>query len=225
MIRNHTNLLFISIALLFTSACSSQPSSSNSDQIPVLPSSIESQTAAAPVLNDSAIELKHIRINHHKVECEGFWIEQCLQVQEEGNDEWQYLYEEIEGFDFVWGHEYELLVEVEQTLAIEGFADQLTTTYRLSQIISDIHHADESFVYSSRHPSTILTKQDDGSFALLDGKRVSCGVDDCLSIEAAIAQQQGVVLSLKHDANPAAPLVLEAVHCSSSLVSFANDCA
>lgn len=224
MSQNHTNLFPTLIALVFISACSSQPSSSAHDNKPVLTTSVSSQPSQAPILDDASVELKIIRINHHKAECEGYWVDQCLMVQNESDTEWSYLYEEIEGFSFVWGHAYELLVEVEQTPAIEGLADQSTTVYRLSQIISDIHHADESFVYSSRHPSTILTRQDDGTYALLDGQQIRCGIDDCLSIESAITQQQGITLSLKHDANPAQPLVLEAVLCSSSLASFASDC-
>jgi len=224
MNTNNINLLSTLIALVFISACSSQPSSSNTEDDTVLTTSVNPEPAQTLLLDDSSIELKHIRINHYKVECEGYWVDQCLQIQEQGDDQWLYFYEQIEGFDFVWGHEYELLVEVEQTPAIDELAHQSTTVYRLSQVLSDIHHANESFVYSSRHPSTILTKQDDGGYALLDGKKVSCGVDDCLSIESAIVQQQGLALSLKHDVNPAEPLVLEAILCSSSLVSFASDC-
>jgi len=224
MSQNTTNLFSIVIALVFISACSSQPSSSNHENEPVFTTGVSSQPSPVPVLHDSPVELKIIRINHHKAECEGYWVDQCLQYQEEGDTHWSYLYEEIEGFEFEWGHAYELLVEIEQTPAIEGLAHQSTTVYRLSQILSDTHHIDESFVYSSRYPSTILTKQKDGIFALLDGKQISCNFEDCKSIESAIEQQQGITLSLKHNANPAEPLMLEAVMCSSSLASFNDDC-
>jgi len=224
MSQKITSLVSFITALVFISACSSQPSSSNRENEPVLTTGVSSQPTQALIVDDSLVALKRIRINHYKVECEGYWVDQCLQYQEEGDSDWHYLYEKIEGFNFVWGHTYELLVEVERTPAVEGLADQLTTVYRLGQILSDTHHAEESFVYTSRHPSTVFTEQVDGTFTLLDGKQVSCGVDDCQSIESAMTQQQGITLSLRHDADPVKPLVLEAVLCSSSLASFASDC-
>jgi len=221
---NNANLFSSLIALVFISACSSQPSTNGGENKIVQTTSVNSEPAQVHVFDDSSVELKHISVNHHKVECEGYWVEQCLQVKEQGDEQWQYFYEEIEGFDFVWGHTYKLLVEVEQMPVIEGLAEQSTSVYRLAQVLNDTHHADESFVYTSRHPSTIFTEQDDGGFALLDGTQINCGTDGCQSIESAIEQLQGVTLSLKHDANPDQPLVLEAVLCVSSIESFSSDC-
>jgi len=55
---------------------------------------------------------KTIYVGPDLVDCVGVAPQQCLLIKENPDDEWSLFYDQIEGFDFEEGHEYELIVEV-----------------------------------------------------------------------------------------------------------------
>ena len=68
------------------------------------------------ILDDAVnadINIEFLRIKDHLVECEGFQVGHCLLVQKEGSDDWVYFYDQIEGFEYEWGNDYEILVQTE----------------------------------------------------------------------------------------------------------------
>ena len=62
----------------------------------------------------SALPVKTLFVADYLVECTGVAKQQCMLIKENTDDEWTYFYDQIEGFDFVEGYSYELLVEVHQ---------------------------------------------------------------------------------------------------------------
>jgi uncharacterized protein YraI/heat shock protein HslJ len=53
-------------------------------------------------------------VGPQRVPCEGEGPQECYQVKETPDDEWQLFYDEIEGFEWEFGYEYELLVNTYQ---------------------------------------------------------------------------------------------------------------
>jgi len=54
---------------------------------------------------------KTIYVGPSQVDCVGVAPQQCLLLKENPDDEWSLFYDQIEGFDFEEGYEYELIVE------------------------------------------------------------------------------------------------------------------
>ncbi len=75
-------------------------------------------------------------VNDQKVPCTGVAPMQCLQVRTDNNQPWQLFYTNIQGFEFVPGIRYELLVDVER---IENPPqDASALRYQLIKVIAEI---------------------------------------------------------------------------------------
>lgn len=49
-------------------------------------------------------------VQHYKVPCQGESVQLCYLVKTQGQNDWEYFYDEIQGFDYEWGHVYTLEV-------------------------------------------------------------------------------------------------------------------
>lgn len=49
-------------------------------------------------------------IQHYKVPCQGESIQMCYLVKTQGQADWEYSYDEIQGFEYEWGYVYTLKV-------------------------------------------------------------------------------------------------------------------
>ncbi len=157
------------------------------------------------------------------VECEGYQVQHCLLTQKEGSDEWTYFYDHIEGFDYQWGVDYEILVQVQEVDL--GLADFSNQQYTLLEVITETQHvSSDAFNYTTYKPHERITENADGQFSLLGNKAFTCTDQSCGALSSAIAQKQAALLSFQHNTDPAAPLVLDAVLCSDATNSFASSC-
>ena len=49
-------------------------------------------------------------VQHYKVPCQGESVQLCYLVKTQGQNDWEYFYDDIQGFDYEWGHVYTLEV-------------------------------------------------------------------------------------------------------------------
>lgn len=74
-------------------------------------------TAQAPDAPDApdagSGEERTIYVGPELVECTGVGPQMCMQIKESPEDDWQLFYDQIEGFDYEPGYDYELVVRVE----------------------------------------------------------------------------------------------------------------
>lgn len=73
-------------------------------------------------------------VNSERVPCVGVGPMMCLQVRESEDEEWQFFYSGIDGFTFVPGYTYELIVNV--TEVENPPADSSSLQYTLVQVVS-----------------------------------------------------------------------------------------
>jgi hypothetical protein len=73
-------------------------------------------------------------INSHLVDCVGVGPRMCMQVRENEQDEWEFFYDEIEGFTYEEGYLYAVLVEVVDVE--DPPADASSIEYTLIEILS-----------------------------------------------------------------------------------------
>ena len=59
---------------------------------------------------------KIIYINSQLVDCTGVAPMKCMQVREEGEAEWSYFYDGIEGFNYKAGNQYKLKIKTEDVV-------------------------------------------------------------------------------------------------------------
>lgn len=80
-------------------------------------------------------ERKRLWIKPDLVECEGVAPQMCMQVAESEDGEYEYFYDQIEGFDFVEGTSYVIDVTVQEIE--DPPADGSSIAYTLVEIIED----------------------------------------------------------------------------------------
>ena len=79
---------------------------------------------------------KTMYVNHQYVQCTGVAPQNCLQVKYNESDNWQYLYQPIEGFKFEPGNNYELVVNEKKLCKKKVPADGSRTKIKLVKIKS-----------------------------------------------------------------------------------------
>lgn len=234
MINFKIQLSLVLLAVVSLSACSSSPDSEKNDhQVVLFEDTVNLSSSDTPISaftlaesNSDEItsgQVEYLRVKHHQVECEGFQVSHCLLIQKEGSDDWVVFYDQIEGFDYEWGKEYEILVQVQDVDS--GLADASNQRYSLFEMISKINNvSNEAFLYTSYSANERISEIAPGQFSLLGNQDFTCTVDSCDNIRSSIAQNQSVLLSFQHSTNSREPLVLQAVLCSDSRASFTASC-
>lgn len=84
--------------------------------------------------NENSLQQKTIIVTSKKVDCEGFIPQECFLIKEQKEDNWQFLYNQIIGFNYEIGFEYVLLVSKEK---IENPPqDSSSIIYTLLEVVS-----------------------------------------------------------------------------------------
>lgn len=87
--------------------------------------------------NDEDLELqKTYFVASKKVDCTGVSAQKCFLVKENANDDWEYFYDSIIGFDYEEGFEYQILVSERNIENPPQDASSIETT--LIRIISKV---------------------------------------------------------------------------------------
>lgn len=83
---------------------------------------------------DMPVEEKTLFVGAERVECTGVGPQECYLVKETPDGEWTYFYDEINGFEWEAGFEYELRVAV--TTIADPPADASSLSYDLVEVVS-----------------------------------------------------------------------------------------
>lgn len=80
------------------------------------------------------MEIVTLFVGPEQVDCVGVAPQQCLQVRYAPNEDYQFFYSDIQGFDYEPGFDYELLV---QKIPVENPpADASSIEWRLVEVVS-----------------------------------------------------------------------------------------
>lgn len=173
--------------------------------------------------HESDADVKDIYLNHHKIECQGEALLLCMLSKSELNEDWQYFYDGIEGFNFEWGYTYKLRVKV--TEISNPPADGSSVEYSLLEVLKKekaLHT--ETFDYFTRYSSSTITKISENTYQILGEKTFNCSAPDCSSIDSLVAQESAILFEFTHQENPTEPLALSQIKCSTSLDAFDTSC-
>lgn len=90
--------------------------------------------ACTPTAGSEAADTLTMYVGPEKVECVGVAPQECLQIKFDADEAWQLLYQDIEGFTFEPGSEYELIVN---RINVENPpADASSIRYELVEIVN-----------------------------------------------------------------------------------------
>ena len=162
-------------------------------------------------------------LNHYKSECNSFELAMCLQSRINENDEWSYLNNPIEGFDYEWGYNYKVRVKIEEIDNPPEDASSLT--YTLLEIIEKIKEPTTTlFNVAVSRTNGLIEKESEKIYTIYNDKEIECIDADCETIDSLIAQDKAILFEVKHQTDTEGPLLLEQIKCSSSRDSFRDSC-
>ena len=207
-----SNIILALSGVLFLAACSDStaPVSDNDSIFP------PSESAADGIA-------QRVLIKHHKAECHGVNPQLCMLVRGSEQEDWTYFYDGIEGFDFTWGDNYELLISVHEVP--DPPADGSSLKYRLIRIVSKTPApAQSTFDFPSVYAPELIRRISENTFQLGFERIFSCTLADCQTIASLLDQQFSISLELKYAADPSAQLELAQIKCSDTEDSFRENC-
>ena len=212
MIFKELNTVVALCGAVVLAACSSS-STPVSDNNNVMQPSVPS--ADGPV--------QSLFVKHHKSECLGVGPQLCMLVRSTEQDEWGLFYDGIEGFEFEWGYNYELLISVHEVP--DPPADGSSREYRLIRTVSKkATPAESTFDFPSVYAPELIQKANDNTFRLGFEQLLSCTPTDCQTMASLLEQQFSIFFELKYSPDPTAPLQLAQIKCSDTEISFRENC-
>lgn len=123
-------LLIVLVLAIAISACG-DTARADTQTMPAIQPAVEAQ-AQAPALQEP--ETKSLYIGPKLEDCTGVGPQKCMMVKEDPDDDYQYFYQPIEGFEYEEGYEYEIVVTVEK---VENPpADGSSLKYSLVKIVN-----------------------------------------------------------------------------------------
>ncbi|EKB18447.1 DUF4377 domain-containing protein [Aeromonas veronii] len=84
----------------------------------------------------TATQGETLYINSQLVDCVGVGPMQCMQVRSDEQQPWTLFYQQIEGFQFEPGYQYQLTVSKEQLTNVP--ADASSLRYQLIKVVSKV---------------------------------------------------------------------------------------
>ena len=171
-------------------------------------------------------------INNHKVECKLYNAENstlCLQVKIKGDKNWFLLEkDEINGFNYDWGYDFELEVEVEDLL--EPPEDSSSKKYTHKKIIerssaSTVQTFDISISDTTTSSYIKKVSGKDNIYKIFDDKEISCLTDICAILDQLINEDKAILMELKHQSQASSePLDLVKIKCEETKEKFTEKC-
>ena len=170
-------------------------------------------------------------INNHKVECRlnnAANATLCLQAKIKDQQEWFLLREnEISGFSYSWGYDYELDVEVEDLVNPPEDASSKKYTFK-KEIQKSLVSTIEPFEISISHkPTASYIKTVSGksnTYKIFDDKELTCLTDICAELDQLITADKAILMELKHNSPASKPLELVKIKCSETRDKFVANC-
>jgi hypothetical protein len=161
-------------------------------------------------------------IKHHKAECEGFHVKLCYLVRSSTDQPWALMYDSIEGFDYQWGHHYQIHIYTQRKADRQPSDSE--DSYQLVNVV-------EQSQYQHGRQSNLAVRTEHGGvkwqsaqlFTLWGEVDIACEANQCAALQTSIEQNQTVNLQLNHNSILNIP-VLAQVTCADAPTAFSDTC-
>jgi hypothetical protein len=147
-----------------------------------------------------------VLVDHYKTPCVGEAPQLCLRVTELDETTYENFYDDIVGFDYQWGHRYEL--QVEASRIEDPPQDGPWLRYELIEVASDQFVGEDEHFQIELSSDYVSGDPASGTFRLLDERDVTCAEQSvCDAIDAAIDAGNPILVELGHPADPGEALI------------------
>ncbi len=148
----------------------------------------------ATAAKNSPNEMK-LKIAHYKVPCSGESVQLCFVIKKD-NGEKEFFYDQIEGFDYQWGYDYELTVE--KRIIKLPKADMSSNTYKLIKIIKkEKVSPGTEFELPVKFNDEVVVLSEKGSCNYFNEIRIQTGSYSC----AELAKAEAAIFKYGADSN------------------------
>ncbi len=156
--------------------------------------------------SDPEPEIVQYQVNHHLRTAQGFIPTLSLMVREQPDSDWGNLFQNIEGFDYQWGFNYQVaaLVTPIENPPQDGSNVQITLLEVLEKTPIAVGTTFDLLVKTGGTDYLIF---DRGVLSLLRQISIRCDGDDCDPIRNAVAQNNTVRATFEHIDNQSIRLV------------------
>ncbi len=171
-------------------------------------------------------------INNHKKECRLYNAANsslCIQAKIKGDDNWFLLEENsLNGFNYAWGYDYEIEVNIEELVNPPEDAPNKKYTYKKEIQKSTASTINNNFEISvstgiiKDHIKKVSSKEN--TYTLFDDKEITCLATVCFELDTLISTDKAVLLELKHQSPASEPLDLIKIKCNAPKDTFLKDC-
>ncbi len=157
-----------------------------------------------------------MRINHYMIPCEGEGSQLCMLAQigdAVGGDDWEYFYDQIEGFEtYRLGYIYELVIRTEKVKRPPQDASSIAYTLVKVQSKSRVK-PDTRFVLSLTSPAgaSYVTGNTQSGFALLDRIKIVCANNLCGQLAQQITSGKAIKGTFIHSDRSGDTIELQAL--------------
>ena len=138
---------------------------------------------AAKTSSKTPEKTETMTIQHYKVPCQGESVQLCYLVKTQGQADWEYSYDEIQGFDYEWGYVYTL--EVNKTTIDNPPQDGSSIAIKLVKVLKK-EAVTGSFELPLSMEGTVLLEKNSGDWTYFQAIPVL--VSDELTIKLDKAQ-------------------------------------
>jgi Domain of unknown function (DUF4377) len=164
--------------------------------------------------SDETVREESLQVASSKRTCQTLVEQLCFLTRSSSDQNWTFLYENLEGLAYEWGREYTLQVRITERPGpgpAAADAPTVTRTYRVIAVTSSsIVPNTTTFSLNVRSPTSSLSVDAGGAWSLL-GVRLACTTEVCQALQAAKAGFSPVLLRLDHRNLPTGPLHVTSV--------------
>ena len=171
-------------------------------------------------------EEKVIYINHAQGECRGmagYFL--CMLSKKSQSGAYSGEYHYIKGFEYEWGFNYKLLIEVETYPDNVGVSDSPSEKYKLlKQKDKKLEPVTTLFDISVSEPMWLTLQASGTEYSIYNDKTFTCNPTDCATIDSNITLDNAMLFEFTHNVDPTKPLNLVRIKCSAPAADFYDLC-
>lgn len=153
------------------------------------------------IMPPADVQTQTIALAPYRNFCTGVGPQLCYLATIDGEE--QFFYNEIEGFEYIWGTTYELRVRVEPVA--NPPADASSLRYILEEVIS-AEPVGPDFTFQLSLPPVTITNNNDGTFTILGEQTFTCEEAMCTEIAALLQGTDNIDLVVRFPEAAGEPL-------------------
>jgi hypothetical protein len=165
------------------------------------------QKTDSAAISNSIPQEKTLLIAPYKVPCYGSFPQFCMLVKYNEYDDFRYFYDNIEGFNYSWGHEYQLSVneyEIENPPQ-----DGPSVSTQLVSIISQVGVDSDTTYQLTVDLGAGYIESSESGLRLVGEKDIACETpDDCAQISDLLGSDASVEINIQISEEPSNTLTL-----------------